>query len=286
MECCKWGVIEQLAGVLTLYASCVACVSQAAESGQITEKMALAWPKLHLRCGDPGAAVAAARAAAQALPSSAATWRQLATLEACQLAQQAQQARVDAAAAADASTAAHPAVSSDSSSDDEGGAAAAALAGGSAAGRQWRQQQEECRQLEKLVLQAVQAVGVEEGPPLWLAGLQALVGCGASLDGLCRALVETVAGQARGPVEGGMGAVAAAVLAAVQDTAGLLAARELYRQLLRLPPAGGELMHAVLGLELLAAQSGGDATAQPLQAKQLQELFEVGVALYLSLPAD
>jgi hypothetical protein len=75
-----------------------------------------------------------------------------------------------------------------------------------------------------------------------------------------------------------MGAVAAAVLAAVEHASGLEAARGLYRELLKLPAAGGELMHAVLDLELLVAEGSSSSTspATALPARQLKELFEVG----------
>lgn len=295
-------------------------VVQAAECGHLTEGLALEWAMLCLRCGDAAGALAAARSAVGALPGSAAAWRQLITL-------QARQAAHAELANAEGSNGAAPPPGSDSgsssSSEDEGQGPA---------GHSQRQRQQG-RQLGTLVLEAVRAVDVESAPPLWLTGLQALVGCGAPLDGLCRLLTEVVSGLARGPVEvsgagmqhaaqqarvawprapiplrvycdktvragqpawhlgwlpqraplatplqGGMGAVAAAVLAAVECTQGLEAARRLYRGLLKLPPAGGELMHAILDMELLVAEAGAGASsdgAKPLAAAQLRELFEV-----------
>lgn len=169
---------------------CMFAVVQAAECGHLTEGLALEWAMLCLRCGDAAGALAAARSAVGALPGSAAAWRQLITL-------QARQAAHAELANAEGSNGAAPPPGSDSgsssSSEDE-------AEGQGPAGHSQRQRQQG-RQLETLVLEAVRAVDVESAPPLWLTGLQALVGCGAPLDGLCRLLTEVVSGLARGPVE-------------------------------------------------------------------------------------
>jgi U3 small nucleolar RNA-associated protein 6 len=68
-----------------------------------------------------------------------------------------------------------------------------------------------------------------------------------------------------------MGEAAAVAVRAVQRASGLEAARQLYRQLLALPPAGGSLLHALLDLEHAALD-----TPERLSDAQLQQLFEVG----------
>lgn len=69
--------------------------------------------------------------------------------------------------------------------------------------------------------------------------------------------------------QGGLGEAAATAVAAVQQRHSLGAARAFYRRLLALPPAGGRLFHALLGLELEAP------AAERLRAKELRTLFEV-----------
>ena len=87
-----------------------------------------------------------------------------------------------------------------------------------------------------------------------------------------------------------MGAVAAAVVSALERTRGLGTARKLYRKLLKLPAPGAEFFHAVLDMELLAGQTqaetrsttGTDA-AQPLSVRQLRDIFEVGGGFVLRM---
>jgi hypothetical protein len=70
--------------------------------------------------------------------------------------------------------------------------------------------------------------------------------------------------------QGGMGEAAAVAVQAVRDRAGLSAARQLYQQLLKIPPAGGSLMHAVLDLELEASSA-----QEALSGAKLDRVFEV-----------
>lgn len=162
--------------------------SQATAAGSLSEGLALEWPKLHLRCGAPAAALDAARLAARALPHSAPVWQQLLALEACSAARGQLEQPSTLAEAGHGSGGA----SSSSSTDEEDGSGGAASEQG---GSGW--------QLEGLVLEALRSVGPAEpaAAPLWLGGLQALVGVGGPLEGLCRLLVEAVSGQARGPLE-------------------------------------------------------------------------------------
>ncbi|GAB4819004.1 hypothetical protein N2152v2_006050 [Parachlorella kessleri] len=262
---------EGLALTRTLLEVC----GQAAKARCLTEDMALQWPKLHLRCGNPAAALEAARSAAATLPRSPATCQQLVGLEACQLAQEAQLASSSAAGSP-------PVAGSTSSSSDSGSSSdkEEELRGANV-------RQHQAKQLERVVLEALGSVPVEAAGELWLLGLQALVGGGAPLGGLCWKLEEAVAGLPRGPVQGGMGAVAAAVLSALERTRGLGAARKLYRKLLKLPAPGAEFFHAILGMELLAGEAQADACggtesadAQRLSAKQLRDVFEAAVDAY------
>ena len=88
-----------------------------------------------------------------------------------------------------------------------------------------------------------------------------------------------------------MGAVAAALVHAVRGLAGLPAARQLYRALLRVPPAGGDFFHAVLDLELAEeaaagaahAARGAAASSAALPAARLRELFDAAVDAYGAL---
>ena len=92
-------------------------------------------------------------------------------------------------------------------------------------------------------------------------------------------------------LQGGLGAVAAALLAALHRAGGVEAARALYRALLPLPPPGGDFFRALLRLEVeqAAAAAGGTggppggakaSPAAPLSGKQLGELFEAAVDAY------
>ena len=67
-----------------------------------------------------------------------------------------------------------------------------------------------------------------------------------------------------------MGEAAAVALEILKQTSGLEAARQLYRQMLKLPPAGGSLFHAILDMEEAALPSS-DCLSEP----QLTQLYEV-----------
>ena len=76
----------------------------------------------------------------------------------------------------------------------------------------------------------------------------------------------------RGPLRGGLGEVAAALVGAVARLSGLAAARKLYASLMKLPLPGGDFVHAVLDLELWAPEAQG---AGQLPAAAMREVFEV-----------
>ena len=76
-----------------------------------------------------------------------------------------------------------------------------------------------------------------------------------------------------GEVQGGMGEAAAAAVRTVHRVSGLEAARQLYRQLLRLPPAGGTFFHALLDMEQAAA-----STSERLSHAAWLQLYEVCIS--------
>ena len=72
--------------------------------------------------------------------------------------------------------------------------------------------------------------------------------------------------------QGGMGEAAAEALRCVHAASGLKAARAFYRQLQRLPPAGGAFVHAVLDMEAEVPQ------AEQLPDAATDAIFEVCTA--------
>ncbi|KAK2080502.1 hypothetical protein QBZ16_000355 [Prototheca wickerhamii] len=106
----------------------------------------------------------------------------------------------------------------------------------------------------------------------WLAAIQYAASNLHDLSPLCRLLPQAVLAGKSGPVEGGLGLVAAALLRAVVASGGLTQARDLYRTLTRGPSPGGAFWHAVLDLEvdLVPAAFPKDALA-PAQVKALFE---------------
>ena len=95
-------------------------------------------------------------------------------------------------------------------------------------------------------------------------------------------------------VQGGLGAVAAALLAALHRAGGIAAARALYRALLPLPPPGGDFFRRLLQLEMeeqaassaAAAAAGAARGGDPLPSRQLRDLFEAAVDAYGSEDAQ
>mmetsp|Transcript_20037 Transcript_20037/g.55661 ORF Transcript_20037/g.55661 Transcript_20037/m.55661 type:complete len:150 (+) Transcript_20037:233-682(+) len=85
----------------------------------------------------------------------------------------------------------------------------------------------------------------------------------------------------KGPLRGGMGAVAGAAVQATRSLAGLPAARKLSQRLLVIPPAGGTLFHCLLDAELgeqavlATAGAGGNKLAE--QRARIKQVFEAAV---------
>ena len=67
-----------------------------------------------------------------------------------------------------------------------------------------------------------------------------------------------------------MGDAAAKAVQAVRDASGLPVARQLYKQLLRIPPAGGSLMHAIVDIEMDYVSE-----QEALSNADLDRIFEV-----------
>lgn len=65
-----------------------------------------------------------------------------------------------------------------------------------------------------------------------------------------------------------MGEAAASILLLIRNKNGIVAWREAYQALLRLPPAGGDMYHAVIEAEL-------EEREEQLSSPDLRALFEV-----------
>ena len=171
--------------------------AQAAAEGRASEALLLEWPAAHLHFGEREAARAAALAAVQALPSSAAAWQQLIQLEAFAVAQQLLDGS-DAVATPGGPSSSSSSGDDDSDADEAAGHRPFALL---RAGHQAAAEAGPRRQLDALVLRALRAVPAASSAALWLEGLAALVGCACSLEAYCQLLADSLAGLARGPVE-------------------------------------------------------------------------------------
>lgn len=247
------------------------------EAGQVTEEVAVGAIQMRLHLADLQGALEAARQATTLLPHSAPVWLLVLRVEAALVAQ---------AELAGTSSSTGAATRSDSSSSEDEEERAA----------QSTQPTEQLQALEALALQGVQSVPATDAPALWLEGLSLLAAHGGSLAGLCAALEAAVAVAPKGPLHGSMGAVAAAALRALAELSGAQAARRFYQALLRLPPAGGELFHAILELELVLASGGTGAStgasgstgssaglpsgAAALPPQRLHALFEAAADAY------
>ncbi|CAL8463055.1 g2589 [Coccomyxa elongata] len=135
--------------------------------------------------------------------------------------------------------------------------------------------------LEALVLEAVRSVPKHDAAELWIVGFRTLKDLSLPLDCLVQQLVHELSGSSKGPLQGGMGNAAAAAVQAVRDASGLPVARELYRQLLKVPPAGGSLMHAVLDMEMEHVSE-----QEALSNADVDKIFEAAVDAYGSQDAD
>jgi U3 small nucleolar RNA-associated protein 6 len=112
--------------------------------------------------------------------------------------------------------------------------------------------------------------------------LQAFELCSDSpseLQQLQQLLLSTITRAAvKGPARGGLGAAAAACLQLTWRVQGADAARVLWRKLLLLPPAGGDMFGAMVQLETAAAADG-----QTLASKKQQDEAAAAAAV---LPND
>ncbi len=118
-----------------------------------------------------------------------------------------------------------------------------------------RSEQELCDALSSAVSSAGLGDGRDEDgvAALWAAAFDALPpGREPGHAALRRRLLAALAARgARGPARGGaLAGVVAALVRATAAARGAGAARELAAELLRLPPAGGEVFHAMLDVEL------------------------------------
>ncbi|EIE27370.1 hypothetical protein COCSUDRAFT_11398 [Coccomyxa subellipsoidea C-169] len=126
---------------------------------------------------------------------------------------------------------------------------------------------------QALALEAVRSLPCSQAAELWIVGFRTLSSLSLPLDGLVNELVRVLSGSAKGRLRGGMGEAAAVAVQAVRDTSGLPAARQLYRRLLKIPPAGGSLMHAVLDMEL------GASAEEALSAAELDRVCALCMTL-------
>lgn len=130
----------------------------------------------------------------------------------------------------------------------------------------------------KVVAEALCATEAERRDEVWLRALELICARGdsAAMARFMGQLEAEVAGAAKGPLTGGMGAVAAAALEALHQTRGVEAARIVYRRLLALPPAGGALFHAILDIELDACIEGTGEGGRD----RVKRVFEAAVDAY------
>ncbi|KAL6779476.1 hypothetical protein ACKKBG_A12465 [Auxenochlorella protothecoides x Auxenochlorella symbiontica] len=244
----------------TLATACELC-RRAGEAGHGSVQVLLTWSQLRLRVGDLAGAAEVARTAAGMLPQAPELWETSLRLAVAVAA--AASASRDAEQASGCPTTSH----GDSSGDDEEA---------DAPGPSGRDDA-----LIGAALEAVRACPRSEG--LWLLAVQCLVAAGHN-PGMLRTQLEVVLAQGpRGPTEGGMGAVAAALFRAVALVRSPAAARKLYASLRHLPSPGGEFWHAVLDMELEAARAGrGDELPRP----RILALFEAAVDAHGQEDAD
>ncbi len=149
-------------------------------------------------------------------------------------------------------------------------------------------------QLHEAIKAALAAVPVEDAPALWLLALDALQGSPEDLRDLQALLVRLQACRARGPAQGGMGAVAAAFLRVLQRAQGAEAARGFVQQLLKVPPTGGDFFKAAIQLEEEEQEQGkgkgegeeelrggaGEAGGRQAAGRRVRQLYEAAVAAY------
>ncbi|KAL4452190.1 hypothetical protein ABPG75_007852 [Micractinium tetrahymenae] len=292
-------------------------LEEASADGLLTEQLRLDSIAFFLHHGEAHAALTVARAGTEAAPRCAALWRQRLLLEAAVAAdhlaegsgaadaRQQQQQQRDGSGAGNSSEEESEGEEETEVALHRGAAAAAAAAAlrGTAAADLPQSSAAAAQRLEEVALQALRAVPSSDadGAALWLAAIGVLAGGGCSLPGLAQLVVDAAMRQARGPVQGGLGAVAAALLTALHGSGGIEAARPLYRALLPLPPAGGDFFRCLLQLEsqlfsaaaaaAAAAGSSGGASSSgggegpgsggaALSARQLGDLFEAAADAY------
>lgn len=139
--------------------------------------------------------------------------------------------------------------------------------------------------------QALLAVPAAQGSALWSLALRSLEPGGKDFKQLVDLLVQALASGPRGPVHGGMGAVAGELLRCVHGAQGLEAARVVCDRLLAVPAPGGDFFRAALALEgahledLKSQPSSTSSTSAQRKAAEsrVRKLFEAAVDAYGSL---
>eukprot|EP00879_Flechtneria_rotunda_P029311 GHRR01031665.1.p1 GENE.GHRR01031665.1~~GHRR01031665.1.p1 ORF type:complete len:197 (-),score=91.40 GHRR01031665.1:76-666(-) len=128
-----------------------------------------------------------------------------------------------------------------------------------------------CHRELTVLLLLLQAFELYSNSPVQLEELQQLL-----LSAVTRAAV-------KGPFRGGLGAVAGRCLAAVWHTTGAAGARQLWKRLLLLPPAGGDMFRSMIELETQKAAASGKSKQQQQQQglHEQQQVQEVSL-----LPVD
>lgn len=131
-----------------------------------------------------------------------------------------------------------------------------------------------------------------DAAPLWQAVLAAAPPGHAQHTALLQALLARLAGQARGPLHGGLGTVVSHLLRTVHQTQGITESRALTHKLLLLPPSGGDWFHAALDVELgelarlrTAGEGPRGKVVKDTEACVLR-LFEAAVSAYGSVDVE
>eukprot|EP00882_Tetradesmus_deserticola_P011582 GHRQ01012254.1.p1 GENE.GHRQ01012254.1~~GHRQ01012254.1.p1 ORF type:complete len:296 (+),score=166.05 GHRQ01012254.1:430-1317(+) len=158
-------------------------------------------------------------------------------------------------------------------------------------------------QLLAVVKQGLQQVPTAEAEALWLQAFELCSSSPGELPPLQQLLLSAVTrAAAKGPAQGGLGAAASACLQLTWRLQGADVARGVWRKLLLLPPAGGDMFAVMVQLETSAAATGtaaaeaaaagtasggadeqDEATAQQLPAAALSRVravYDAWVAAY------
>lgn len=129
---------------------------------------------------------------------------------------------------------------------------------------------------------ALQAVGPDHADDIWVQVMDVLEPGSQSWSEVEALMLKALSSSAQGPLHGGRGLLAAHMLRRVQQCQGLSAARQLYRRLFQLPPAGGDLYRAVIAMEKEAAAGSSEGP----HSRPVQQAYEAAAQAYGSCDVE